>query len=107
MSGSFNYSFPAHSYTVLTIDTTASAVTLPAVAGQVTTTSGAPISGAAVQIVGGPSATTNADGYFLISGVSTGTKQVQVSKAGYATYTRSQLEVSATGATTLPVRLTP
>ena len=107
VGSSFSYSFPAHSYTVLTIDTTATAVTLPAVTGRVTTSAGVAISGATVQIVGGASTTTNADGYFLITGVAAGTKSVQVSKSGYTTYTRNQLEVSATGATTLPVRLVP
>ncbi|MCG7415771.1 carboxypeptidase regulatory-like domain-containing protein [Microbacterium aurum] len=107
VGSSFSYAFPAHSYTVLTIDTSATAVTLPAVTGRVTTSAGAAISGATVEIVGGASTTTNANGYFLISGVSTGTVSVRVTKSGYTTYTRNQLEVSATGATTLPIRLVP
>lgn len=107
VSGSFSYAFPAHSYTVLTIDIGATAVTLPAVTGRVTTAAGVAISGATVQIVGGASTTTNANGYFLIPSVATGTYSVTVSKTGYANYTRTQLEVSATGATTLPIRLVP
>jgi len=107
VGGSFTYSFPAHSLTVLTIDTSATGVTQPAVTGRVTTTAGAAISGAAVQVVGGASTTTNDDGYFAITGVPTGTVQVRVSKSGYTTYTRSQVEISPQGATTLPIRLTP
>ncbi|SEE59270.1 carboxypeptidase regulatory-like domain-containing protein [Jiangella alba] len=103
----FAYSFPAHSYTVLTIDTNAAAVTLPAVTGRVTTAAGAAISGATVQLGGGASTTTNADGYFLIPGVTPGAYSVTVSKSGFTTYTRTDVEVSQTGATTLPIRLTP
>lgn len=107
VGSSFSYSFPAHSYTVLTIDIGAPAVTLPALTGRVTNAAGAGIAGATVAMSGGASTLTNADGYFLIAGVTSGTKAVTVTKSGYASYTRSQIEVSATGATTLPVRLTP
>ncbi|TXK19757.1 hypothetical protein FVQ89_07825 [Homoserinibacter sp. GY 40078] len=107
VGSSFSYAFPAHSFTVLTIDISAPAVTLPAVTGRVTTAAGAAISGASVTLSGGGSATTNANGFFLIAGVTPGTRSVTVTKSGYTSYTRSELEVSATGATTLPIRLVP
>ena len=107
VGSSFNYSFPAHSYTVLALTIAAGARTLPAVTGRVTTAAGVAISGANVQIVGGSSTTTNANGYFLITGVTPGTYSVTVSKTGFTSYTRNQLEVSTTGATTLPIRLVP
>ncbi len=43
----------------------------------------------------------------LRTGITAATYSVTVSKSGYSTYTRSQLEVSSTGATTLPIRLVP
>lgn len=107
VGSSFSHTFPKHSFTIIEVDISAASVTLPAVTGRVTTAAGAAISGATVQIVGGASTTTNADGYFLIPNVTPGTKQVTVTASGYSSYTRSQLEVSATGATTLPIRLVP
>jgi alpha-L-arabinofuranosidase len=107
VGASFSHTFPKHSYTVIEIPIGASAVTLPAVAGRVTNASGTAIAGATVQVVGGGSTTTNAQGYFLITGVVAGTRSVTVTATGYASYTRNQLEVSTTGATTLPIRLVP
>jgi alpha-N-arabinofuranosidase len=105
VSSSFSYSLPAHSYTVLVIDTTAAAVTAPAVAGRVTNNAGTPIAGATVQITGGGSTTTNADGWYLIP-VSAGTYTLTASAAGFTPRTRLNVEVHAGGATALPFRLT-
>lgn len=102
---SFTYSFPAHSYTVITVTTGASAVTLPAVTGRVTTAAGTAIAGATVTLSGGLTGTTNANGYFLIPNTPVGMYSVTTSKTGFSTKTRTKLEVSSTGATTLPIRL--
>ena len=51
---------------MLTINTTATAVTGPVIIGRVTTTAGAPISGATVNAGGGITGTTDAAGYYRI-----------------------------------------
>lgn len=103
--GTFSYTFPAHSYTILELDTTASAIGVPAVTGRVTTTTGSPLAGASVQVVGGGNATTDADGYYLIPVSAIVTYTITASKSGYTSASLFNVEVHAGGATALPIEL--
>lgn len=104
VGASFDYNFPAHSFTVLTVDIGAPAVTAPIIIGRVTTPAGVAISGANVNAGGGIVGTTDAAGYYrLIAPV--GTYTLTVSKAGFTTKIRTAVEVSSLGATPLPVSL--
>ncbi|NUT37348.1 MAG: hypothetical protein HOV79_30240 [Hamadaea sp.] len=104
VGSTFDYTFPAHSYTVITVTIGAAAVSAPTIIGRVTTTGGAAISGATVDAGGGLTGTTDAAGYYRIT-APVGTYTLTVSKAGYTTKVRTAVEVSALGATPLPVRL--
>lgn len=104
VGSSFDYTFPAHSYTVLTITTGASSVSGPIIIGRVTTTAGSPISGATVNAGGGLTATSDSNGYYRLAAPA-GTYSLTVSKTGYTTQVRTAVEVSTLGATPLPVRL--
>ena len=64
-----------------------------------------PISGATVAISGGPSATTNSSGVYTITGVSPGTKTLNVSAAGF-TSTSGTATVTAGATTTKDFSLT-
>lgn len=106
VSSSFSYTFPAHSYTVLVFDTTAAAVNTASVMGRVVLAStGAPVAGATVQVVGGSSATTNADGYYIIPVATAGTYTLTVSKTGYTTVSLYHVEVYSDGTTAQLVKL--
>lgn len=100
----FNYTFPAHSLTVLTVEATAAAVTAPTLIGQVTSSSGTPISGATVTTNTGASGTTDSAGYYRIP-VPAGNCSLTVSAPGRANYTRTSVVVPPLGYTPLPIRL--
>jgi alpha-L-arabinofuranosidase len=104
VGASFDHTFPAHSYSVITVTVTAAAVTAPTIIGRVTTTSGTPITGATVDAGGGLTASTDAGGYYRIT-APTGTYTLTASKTGYTTKVRTAVEVSTLGATPLPLRL--
>ncbi|GAA1022418.1 hypothetical protein Aple_075730 [Acrocarpospora pleiomorpha] len=104
VGASFDYNFPAHSYTVLTIDIGASPVTAPTIIGRVTTTAGAAIPAATVDAGGGITGTTDTNGYYRLTAPPS-TYSLTISKPGFTTQTRTKVEVSTLGATPLPVRL--
>ncbi|NUT23904.1 MAG: hypothetical protein HOV77_32475 [Hamadaea sp.] len=104
VGSTFDYTFPAHSYTVITVTTGAAAITGPSIIGRVTTTTGTPIAGATVDAGGGLTATTNAAGYYRIT-APVGTYTLTVSKAGFTTKVRTAVEASSVGASPLPIRL--
>jgi alpha-N-arabinofuranosidase len=105
VGASFSYTFPAHSYTLLVINTTAAAVTSPAVSGRVlNNATGNPIVGATVQVTGGGSATTDADGWYSIPAAA-GTYTLTATAAGFTAKTRNHVEVAAGGSTALPFRM--
>ncbi|WP_432981236.1 carboxypeptidase regulatory-like domain-containing protein [Dactylosporangium sp. CA-233914] len=104
VGANFDYTFPAHSYTVITVTIGASPVSAPTIIGRVTTTSGTPIPGATVDAGGGRTGTTDAAGYYRIT-APVGTYTLTASKAGYTTKVRTAVEVSTLGATPLPFRL--
>ncbi|MFI6535936.1 alpha-L-arabinofuranosidase C-terminal domain-containing protein [Nonomuraea sp. NPDC050547] len=99
------HTFPAHSFTVLTFDIAAPAVAAPVIVGRVTKTDGTPIAGATVT-AGGPGVVTDASGHYRLPAAA-GVRNLTVSASGYTTYVRTAVEVSALGASPLPVRLTP
>lgn len=107
ISSSFSHTFDPHSYTVLELDTSASSVNTSSLAGRVTTTSGDPIAGANVDVGGVASGTTDSEGYFLIPVSTPGTYSVTASASGYQTGSIHNVEVGATGGTTLPIQLSP
>lgn len=83
------------------------AVNTASVVGRVTTTSGAAISGATVDVGSAASGTTDAEGYFNIPVATSGTYTVTASASGYQPGSLGNVEVRGTGATTLPIRLSP
>ena len=105
VGSSFTYTFPAHSYTEITIPIGATAVTGPVLVGQVTTASGAPVAGATVTTDTGLNGTTDANGYYRIQDVPQGTYSLTATASGYTSYTQHGIEVSSVGATPLPIRL--
>jgi alpha-L-arabinofuranosidase len=104
VGSSFSYTFPAHSYTVLTINTTATAITGPMLIGQVTNSAGTPIAGATVTTNTGLFGTTDSAGYYRFA-VPVGTYSLTTTAAGHPNYTRTAVEVTTLGATPLPIRL--
>ncbi|MGN9907856.1 alpha-L-arabinofuranosidase C-terminal domain-containing protein [Phytohabitans sp. LJ34] len=104
VGASFDYTFPPHSYTVITVTIGANPIAGPTVIGRVTATNGTPIAGATVDAGGGLTATTDGAGYYRITAPA-GTYTLTTSKTGYTTAVRTAVEVSALGATPLPIRL--
>lgn len=73
--------------------------------GRVTNAEGAGVAGATVQILEGPSTTTNAEGNYELNGLAPGERSVRVSKDGYQTVTRTGVVIHAGEPTVLDVRL--
>jgi LacI family transcriptional regulator len=84
VGSSFSYTFPAHSYTEITVLIGAAAQSGPLLVGPVTT-AGTPIAGATVTTNNLLSATTDSQGYSRIS-APVGTYSVTASASGYASY---------------------
>lgn len=104
---SFTHTFPAHSYSVIVLDANAPAVDPRGVLGQVTTATGSPISGATVQVVGVGTAVTNGAGYYHLPVPTAGRYEIRASASGYQPASLYRVDVTAGGATPLPIRLTP
>jgi alpha-L-arabinofuranosidase len=101
---SFTFTFPAHSYTEITLDTDGTAISGPEIIGEVTNSSGTPISGATVETNTALYATTNSSGYYEISAPA-GTYSLTASDTGYTSYTETGVQVSSVGETPLPISL--
>lgn len=81
-------------------------VAIGTVNGVVRDSSGAPVSGALVQVAGDGSATSSADGRYTVTGVPAGTVTITASKAGYITQTSTTTMLSG-GTGTLDFTLLP
>jgi hypothetical protein len=101
---SFTFDFPVHSYTEITLDTDGNATSGPEIIGEVTNSSGTPISGATVETNTALYGTTNSSGYYEISAPA-GTYSLTASDTGYTSYTETGVQVSSVGETPLPISL--
>jgi Carboxypeptidase regulatory-like domain len=76
-------------------------------AGTVTDSSTAAISGATVSISGGPSTTTDSSGHYSMAGLAPATYSVTASAAGHVSATQNGVSVTAGSTTTLNFALVP
>jgi len=105
-STSFSYTIPKNSVTVIELSVSGLApITGPVLTGKVVTSTGAPIAGAVVTTNTYISATTDANGFYMIS-VPEGTYTLTVTKAGYQTATMNNVYVyPSTGTTCNPIKM--
>lgn len=108
VSASFDYTFPAHSLTIIEIGSNAPTVTGPVISGYVyDQTSFAAIENATITVSGGGTATSGANGRYLVSVPGPGRYSITVSAAGHSPKTRTGIEVDGLGATANSVPLGP
>ena len=81
--------------------------TTGAIEGRVTGVDGAPIEDVTVVATGGRApltATTNAEGYFLIANLQSGDYELRLSKQGFGTIVQKGITVNVTGRRSVSVR---
>lgn len=100
LGSSFSHEFPAHSFTIIELETVAPSTNGTVISGYVYDESTfAAVSGATVSVPGAGTTTTDARGRYLITVPGDATYSITVSGAGYATKTRTGIEVRGVGAT--------